>query len=177
MSGVLTSSQARRAEAVAFLIAAYHGVAVRPGKGLPHAEAVADVLRSAGYDDDAQLVGLLHDVVEDTPRTVDDVRDEFGSDVAATVGALTEDPAIRHYTQRKRDLRARTVAAGSPAVDVAVADKIASLRHALITGRRVSPRKLRHYTVLLQLALTAGLATGLCDQLEQLIARTTAASA
>jgi (p)ppGpp synthase/HD superfamily hydrolase len=91
MSGVLTSSQARRAEAVAFLIAAYNGVAVRPGKGLPHAEAVADVLRSAGYDDNAQLVGLLHDVVEDTPRTVDDVRDEFGSDVAATVGALTED--------------------------------------------------------------------------------------
>jgi (p)ppGpp synthase/HD superfamily hydrolase len=179
MSGVLTAeeAQARRAEAVSFLLDAYDGVAVRAGKGLPHAEAVAGVLRSAGYDDDAELVGLLHDVVEDTSRTVDDVRDEFGTDVAAAVDALTEDPAIRHYTQRKRDLRSRTVAAGSPAVDVAVADKIASLRHALVTGSRVSPRKLRHYTVMLQLALSAGLATALSEQLEQLIARAAVASA
>ena len=179
MSGVLTAeqAQARRAEAVSFLIDAYDGVGVRPGKGLPHAEAVADVLRSAGYGDDAQLVALLHDVVEDTARTVDDVRDEFGADVADAVGALTEDPTIRHYTQRKRDLRSRTMGAGSPAVDVAVADKIASLRHALVTGSRVSPRKLRHYTVMLQLALTAGLATELCEELEQLIARAAAVSA
>jgi (p)ppGpp synthase/HD superfamily hydrolase len=179
MSGVLTTeqAQARRAEAVSFLLDAYDGVGVRPGKGMPHAEAVADVLRRAGYGDDAQLVALLHDVVEDTERTVDDVRDEFGADVADAVDALTEDPTIRHYTQRKRDLRSRTVAAGSPAVDVAIADKIASLRHALLTGSRVSPRKLRHYTVMLQLALSAGLATALSEQLERLIARAAAASA
>jgi guanosine-3',5'-bis(diphosphate) 3'-pyrophosphohydrolase len=176
MSGVLTAAQTRRAEAVAFLIDAYDGVAVRPGKGLPHAEAVADVLRCAGYDDHTQLVALLHDVVEDTDRTVADVRVDFGDAVAAAVEALTEDPAIRHYNQRKRDLRARTVAAGSPVVDVAIADKIASLRHALITYRPVTARKLRHYTVVLQLALTAGLAAGLCEQLEQLIAQSAAAA-
>jgi guanosine-3',5'-bis(diphosphate) 3'-pyrophosphohydrolase len=177
MSGVLTISQARRAEAVAFLIDAYDGVGMRPGKGPPHAETVADVLRGAGYDDATQLVGLLHDVVEDTPRTVDDVRHEFGDAVATMVSALTEDPSIRHYAQRKRDLRARTVAAGSPAVDVAIADKIATLRHALLTRSPVTPRKLRHYTVMLQLALSAGLATALCEQLEQLIARVAAANA
>ena len=109
---------------------------MRPGKGLPHAQAVADVLRRAGYDEDTQILALLHDVVEDTPRTVDDVRDAFGEPMAAMVGALTEDPSIKRYAQRKRDLRARTVAAGSPVVDVAVADKIASLRHALLTGSR-----------------------------------------
>jgi (p)ppGpp synthase/HD superfamily hydrolase len=89
VSGVLSRSQARRADAVAFLIDAYDGVGVRAGKGMPHAEAVADVLRRAGYGDDAQLVALLHDVVEDTERTVDDVREEFGADVAAAVDALT----------------------------------------------------------------------------------------
>jgi guanosine-3',5'-bis(diphosphate) 3'-pyrophosphohydrolase len=177
MSGVLTAAQTRRAEAVSFLIDAYDGVAVRPGKGLPHAEAVADVLRGAGYDDRAQLVALLHDVVEDTDRTVDDVRLEFGDAVATAVEALTEDPAIRHYNQRKRDLRARTVAAGSPAVDVAIADKIASLRHAQLTHSQVSPRKLRHYAVMLQLALTAGLAPALCPQLERLLSQAAPASA
>jgi (p)ppGpp synthase/HD superfamily hydrolase len=176
MSAALSSSEALRADAIAFLIDAYDGVRVRPGKGLPHAEAVADVLRRAGYDEGAQLLALLHDVVEDTPRTVDDVREAFGDPLATLVGGLTEDPALRHYTQRKRDLRSRTLAAGSPAVDVAIADKIATLRHALLTGTRVSPRKLRHYTVMLQLALTAGLATRLCEQLEQLLARAAAVS-
>jgi (p)ppGpp synthase/HD superfamily hydrolase len=177
LSASLTSSRTARAEAIAFLIAAYDGVDVRPGKGLPHAEGVADVLRRAGYDDGTQLLGLLHDVVEDTPRTVDDVRDAFGSPMADMVRALTEDPSMRRYAQRKRDLRSRSLAAGSPAVDVALADKIASLRHAVITQTRLSDRKLRHYAVMLQLALTAGLAPGLCQQLDELIAQNASLSA
>jgi (p)ppGpp synthase/HD superfamily hydrolase len=173
----LTSSRAARADAIAFLIDAYEGVGVRPGKGLPHAQAVADVLRREGYDEGTQILALLHDVVEDTPRTVADVRGAFGEPMADMVGALTEDPSIRRYAQRKRDLRSRCVGAGSPVVDVAVADKIATLRHALVTGTRVSDRKLRHYTVLLQLALTARLAPGLCKQLDGLIAQAAALSA
>jgi (p)ppGpp synthase/HD superfamily hydrolase len=177
MSALLTSHSAPRADAIAFLIDAYEGVEVRNGKGQPHAQAVADILRRAGYDEGTQILGLLHDVVEDTPRTVDDVRDAFGEPFATMVGALTEDPALGQYAQRKRDLRARTLAAGSPAVDVAVADKIATLRHALMTGGRVTERTLRHYTVTMQLALTAGRATELCRQLDGLIAQVAPATA
>lgn len=70
----LTEPSAGRAQAIAFLIDAYEGVRTAPGKGLPHAQAVADILRDAGYDEDVQVVGLLHDVVEDTPRSIQDVR-------------------------------------------------------------------------------------------------------
>ena len=77
------------------------------------------------------------------------------------VGALTEDPSIRRYAQRKRDLRARIVAAGSPVVDVALADKIATLRDALLTGTPLSATASCATTrITLQLALTAGLAHG-----------------
>ena len=62
-------------------------------------------------------------------------------------------------------------------VDVAVADKVATLRHALATETRVSDRKLRHYTITLQLALTAGLAVALCRQLDGLIAQVASLSA
>ena len=177
MAAALTSSRAARPEAIAFLIDAYEGVDVRPGKGLPHAQAVADVLRCAGYDEGTQVLALLHDVVEDTPRTIDDVREVFGDPMADMVGALTEDPSTSRYAERKRDLRSRTIAAGSPVVDVALADKIATLRHALVTQTEVSDRKLRHYTVTLQLALSAGLAPGLCKQLDELIAQVAPISA
>ena len=169
MAAALTSSRAARPEAIAFLIDAYEGVGVRPGKGLPHAQAVADVLRRAGYDESAQVLALLHDVVEDTPRTIDEVRDVFGEPIADMVGALTEDPSMRRYTQRKRDLRSRSLAAGSPVVDVALADKIASLRHAALTGTPISQRKLAHYRATLRRGLAAGASPALTVALDRLL--------
>jgi HD domain len=83
-----------RAQVIAFLLDAYDGVPTKPGKGLPHAQAVADVLRDAGYDLRVLLAGLLHDIVEDTDRSADDVREHFGETVArpATIefGAVTD---------------------------------------------------------------------------------------
>jgi (p)ppGpp synthase/HD superfamily hydrolase len=169
MSAVLVSSGALRAEAISFLIDAYDGVRLPVGKGLPHAQAVADILRRAGYDEQTQIVGLLHDLVEDTPRTLGDVRRDFGEAIATMVAALTEDATVRHYVQRKRALRGKIAAAGSPVVDVAIADKIATLRHAQLTASPVTDRTLRHHRSTLQLALAAGLASALCLQLEHLL--------
>jgi (p)ppGpp synthase/HD superfamily hydrolase len=150
----LPPPRAIKAAAVDFVIEAYDGVAVRPGKGLAHAQAVADVLRDAGADERTQVAALLHDVVEDTPRDVDDVRAAFGDDLATLVEALTEDKAIERYAQRKRALRTQIALAPEPAVmDIALADKIASLRHAAITGTAISRRKLAHYRATLRLAL------------------------
>jgi hypothetical protein len=56
-------------------------------------------------------------------------------------------------------------------VDVALADKIATLRHALTTGTRVTRRKLAHYRATLQLAQAARVADSLCRQLDGLLTR------
>ena len=159
-----------RAGAIRFLLDAYAGARVRPGKGLPHAQTVADVLGDAGEDETTQLAGLLHDVVEDTPRTIDDVRDAFGEELCALVAALTEDDDIERYTQRKQALRKQIEAAGSPVVDIAVADKIATLRHAVVTGTKISKRKLTHYRAVLTLGEGGGAPERLSDELAELLA-------
>jgi (p)ppGpp synthase/HD superfamily hydrolase len=159
-----------RAEAIRFLLDAYVGARVRPGKGLPHSQTVADVLGDAGSDEATQLAGLLHDVVEDTPRTIDDVRDVFGDEVCAMVTALTEDERIERYANRKRALREQIEAAGSPVVDIAVADKVATLRHAVVTGTKISKRKLAHYRAVLALGESAAVPDRLSGELEQLLA-------
>jgi hypothetical protein len=161
-----------RARAIAFLIDAYAGVRTKPGKGLPHAQAVADVLRDGGYGTEVQLAGLLHDVVEDTDRTIDDVEREFGPAIARLVDQLTEDEAITTYGPRKRALRDQVQAAGSPALDIAVADKIATLRHAVLTGTPVRVRKLDHYRATLRLGREAPTADALCATLEELLYET-----
>jgi (p)ppGpp synthase/HD superfamily hydrolase len=158
-----------RAQAIAFLIDAYDGVRTAPGKGLPHAQAVADILRDAGYDQHVQVVGLLHDVVEDTPRSIDDVRDRFGEAIAAMVQALTEDDSIDNYAQRKRALRAQVIGAGTVVMAIALADKIATLQHARITATRVRRRKLAHYDATLQLAVAARADHSLCRRVAELL--------
>jgi (p)ppGpp synthase/HD superfamily hydrolase len=175
LAAVATSSlphEVCRAEAIRFVSDAYDGVVTRPGKGLPHAQAVADVLRNAGLGEDVQIAALLHDVVEDTPRTVDDVRAAFGGDMAEMVDALSEDGSIRHYAQRKRRLRGRIVAAGTEVLDISLADKIASLRDGIVTGTTPSKRKLAHYRATLQLGLAAGANEALCAWLEDLLSVT-----
>lgn len=45
-------------------------------------------------DDDMKIVALLHDVVEDTYVTLDDIESEFGIEIAHVVGKLTHDTTI-----------------------------------------------------------------------------------
>ena len=63
--------------------------------GLPyilHPLAVALVVVEEMMQNGAAIVAaaLLHDVVEDTPHTIDEIRDRFGDDVAFLVAAVTK---------------------------------------------------------------------------------------
>jgi GTP pyrophosphokinase len=140
------------ADAAEALEAAYRGVRTKPGKGAAHAREVAGILRAAGCPECVQVAGLLHDVVEDTPWTLADVAARFGPGVADVVGALTEDDEIGSYRRRKRALREQIAAAGAPATDVALADKVASLRYLSVTGGRLPKRKRAHYEATLAAA-------------------------
>src|SRR5580704_12125106 len=55
-----------------------------------HVMAVALVLDRAGFDEDTVIAGLLHDVVEDTDATFEDVAIRFGPAVAETVRHCSE---------------------------------------------------------------------------------------
>ena len=47
-----------------------------------HPLAVAKILAGIGMDDHTIVAGILHDVVEDTSCTLDDIKKEFGEDIA-----------------------------------------------------------------------------------------------
>ncbi len=94
--------------------------------------AVAMVLDRAGFDEDVVIAGLLHDVVEDTHATFDDVAARFGSDVAETVRYCSEvkldaQGNKRPWVDRKRDHIAAMAAAPMSARGVILADKLHNL--------------------------------------------------
>lgn len=55
-----------------------------------HPLAVAYILLELGMDTDTICAAMLHDVVEDTPVTLDEVRKRFGQDVAMLVDGVTK---------------------------------------------------------------------------------------
>lgn len=55
-----------------------------------HPLAVAKILAGIGMDDHTIVAGILHDVVEDTSCTLDDIKKEFGEDIALMVDGVTK---------------------------------------------------------------------------------------
>ena len=66
---------------------------VRRRSGEPyicHPLAVARLVLDLGMDSESIAAALLHDVVEDTPITVDEIKSSFGADVALLVDGVTK---------------------------------------------------------------------------------------
>jgi (p)ppGpp synthase/HD superfamily hydrolase len=114
---------------------------------IEHPLEVARLLREAGCSDVVVAAGLLHDVVEDTAVSADELRERFGADVADLVLAVTEDARVTSYRRRKRLLREQVRRAGDEAALVFAADKISKVRE--LRGRaardRVAAMRLEHY--------------------------------
>jgi GTP pyrophosphokinase len=64
-----------------------------------HPLAVGQILAELGLDTTTLVAALLHDTVEDTPRTLDDLEREFGPDVARLVDGLTKIDTITFKTR------------------------------------------------------------------------------
>jgi GTP pyrophosphokinase len=60
-----------------------------------HPILVGSIVASITEDTSMVIAALLHDVVEDTPATVDDVKKDYGADVAHLVEGLTKIDTIR----------------------------------------------------------------------------------
>jgi guanosine-3',5'-bis(diphosphate) 3'-pyrophosphohydrolase len=119
------------AEAYEFAARAHEGQD-RKGDGSPyirHPVEVARLLHREGVDDEVTMAAaFLHDVVEDSDTTLDEIRDSFGDEVTAIVEAMTEDKSIEPYKERKEHHREQVAAFGAGAARIYAADKLANLR-------------------------------------------------
>jgi (p)ppGpp synthase/HD superfamily hydrolase len=107
---------------------AAHAGQIRNGSGgLPYIEhpvAVATRLAHHGYGEDVLAAALLHDVVEDSEATVENLRQEFGERVADLVAALSDDESIEDYRARKDEHRGRVRSFDGDAFAIYGADKL-----------------------------------------------------
>ena len=69
---------------------------------ITHPIAVARILVELGMDTETICAGLLHDVVEDTPTTLTEIKKMFGADVALMVDGVTKLTKLSYSSKEQR---------------------------------------------------------------------------
>jgi len=93
-----------------------------------HLEQVVDVLKEYGYTDDKFVIsGYLHDTVEDTDVSYNDIHQKFGLDIAEIVYAVTDELGRNRLERKTKTLP--KIAENLDAIIIKLADRIANLRN------------------------------------------------
>ena len=133
MQGSEMLSPIRLVSEAAELAARRHNGMRRKGRGdepyLNHLAEVANLLSAATQGADAELVaaGWLHDTIEDTETTMEELAQRFGLRVATLVEEATDDMSLEKSERRQRQIEdAPKKSAGAKLIKIA--DKISNLR-------------------------------------------------
>ena len=108
----------------------------RRASGIPyilHPTTVACILVELGMDSESIAASLLHDVVEDTPVTLEDVTKEFGSEIAGLIDGVTKLGKIPYSSreeQQAENIRKMLIAMSNDirVIIIKLADRLHNMR-------------------------------------------------
>jgi len=131
-SGLCATPVVRRA--YVFAEHAHRGQRRKDGQAyISHPVRVARLLGALRYGEEVLAAALLHDVVEDTAVTLEDIREAFGQRVALLVDCVSEDPALPGG-ERKRAYHDRVRLAPRDARAICAADKVSNVEDLLLAA-------------------------------------------
>jgi len=93
-----------------------------------HPAQVVEIVRGVPHTEEMLAAAWLHDVVEDTPTTIEQVREVFGVQVSAFVGMLTDVSKLEDGNRKVRKTidREHTAMSMPPAKTIKLADLISN---------------------------------------------------
>ena len=121
--------------AIVFAVRAHAGTE-RRGKGFPyivHPMEAVEIVATMTPDQELLAAAALHDTVEDTDVTIEQIRTEFGDRVASFVAAESDEPhqspdSVENWRARKQAAINRIACASRDAKIVALGDKLSNMR-------------------------------------------------
>jgi (p)ppGpp synthase/HD superfamily hydrolase len=107
-----------------------HRNQVRKGTNIPyivHPVQVAAILAKYDYEDELIMAGYLHDTVEDTETTIDEIEEAFGPRVAALVAFNTETKSHTWEDRKRHTIESLQANENPDGAIVMLADKYANI--------------------------------------------------
>ncbi len=150
MVSVVDNSVSKIARALHFAATKHSNQRRKGGDAEPYINHLAEVaetlaVHTDGQDPDLVVAGLLHDTLEDTVTTYDELVDGFGRDVADLVVEVTDDKSLPK-AERKRLQVENAPHKSDRAKVLKIADKISNLKSILNSPPRDwPPERKREY--------------------------------
>lgn len=104
-----------------------------------HVKQVVKISQELGYDETIQVGAALHDVMEDTELSYNDIKKAFGIEVAEIVYAVTDELGRNRYERKLNTLP--KIRANWKATVVKICDRIANMEQ----SKKYDDRKYRMY--------------------------------
>ena len=130
------------------LAATLHDGQERKGDGLPyivHPVSVALILMDYTDDEDVIIAGILHDTIEDTSYTGDQMEKVFGSHVTELVLDVTEKDKDLPWQQRKDDYLKHLLTSCHESKLICAADKLHNLQSMLEAFQKFGEKALEKF--------------------------------
>ena len=127
-----------------------------------HLDAVAAI--ASDYGETATIVAYLHDVVEDTPATQEELEQQFGLFVSQCVSILTDEPGSNRKEKKAKTYAKMAAVRGDLelALIIKTADRLANINACIETNHQ---KKLQMYKEEHPVFKQAVYREGLCNNL------------
>lgn len=114
---------------------------------IEHPKRVAEMIKTVPHSEEMVCAAYLHDVVEDTPVSIQDIQRKFGGKVAKLVEELTDEYTNEKYPylnrrKRKKKEVARQAETSTEAKTIKLADIIDNTRDIVKNNKNFAPRYL-----------------------------------
>jgi (p)ppGpp synthase/HD superfamily hydrolase len=103
-------------KAISYLVTHYNESGHNPKPVILHSLRIANMLMEMGYDKKIIIGAVLHDIIEDTNVTDEQLKEDFGQEILDLVIAVSYDESILDPIEQYKDMYDRVLAYGRDAV-------------------------------------------------------------
>ncbi len=119
---------------------------------LLHSFKVGMTLYNYGYSENVIISGILHDLIEDTDITKEDIKQEYNDDVADIVAAVSFNKDISDHYEQAKELFERSLMYGYDALLVKCADLLDNINYVKLASNDLQVVLLKKYRLFLDLS-------------------------
>jgi guanosine-3',5'-bis(diphosphate) 3'-pyrophosphohydrolase len=103
-------------KAILYLVTNYNESGHNPKPVILHSLRIANMLMEMGYDKKIIIGAVLHDIIEDTNVTDEQLKEDFGQEILDLVIAVSYDESISDPVEQYKDMYDRVLVYGKDAV-------------------------------------------------------------
>ena len=102
--------------AISYLVNNYNESGHNPKPVILHSLRIANMLMEMGYDKKIIIGAVLHDIIEDTNVTAEQLKEDFGREILDLVKVVSYDELISDPVEQYKDMYERVLVYGKGAV-------------------------------------------------------------